>query len=166
MEQPLYQVTMVYTPEMLKKSVLRFWKRALGWRYFIAMLLVAFALIVSFIRGDTSWMTGAMAVILTLGIVFGITLYLNHYHHVLGTLKALQNPQATFTIYEDKFMLSSDLGEGSWPWSTIKEIWQYPDAWLVFLARSSYATFPLDSISKEAQAIILKKVEEAGGIIS
>lgn len=165
MEDLRYQITMTYTLPMLKQSVFRYWKRVLGWRYFIAMIFVGFCLISALVKGDTSWMMGAFAVIFTLGLVFGINVYLSNRYHVLGTFKALQNPTITFQVYDDKFALSSELGEGEWPWSAIKEIWQYPDAWLVFLARASYATFPLSAIPTEAQQFILEKLEEAGSQI-
>lgn len=165
MNQAFFQLTMTYTTALLKQSVIRYWKRALGWRYFLVMLLLGCCLITAFIKQDTSWMTGAMAVVFTFGVIFGLSVYLNNKHHVLGTFNALQNPSINFTIYDDKFALSSELGEGDWSWSAIKEIWQYPNTWLVFLARNSYATFPLDAIPQEAQKMILEKVQQAGGII-
>lgn len=165
MEEIRYQINMVYTLSMLKKSVFRYWKRALGWRYFIAMLFIGFCFISAIVKGDTSWMMGAFAVIFTAGILFGISVYLNNRYHVLGTFNALQNPTVTFKVYDEKFALASELGEGEWPWTAIKEIWQYQDTWLVFLARASYATFPLEAIPAEAQSFILEKVQEAGGII-
>lgn len=165
MDEIRYQINMTYSLPVLKKSVFRYWKRALGWRYFIAMLFVSFCFISALIKGDTSWMMGAFAVIFTLGLLFGASVYLNNRYHVLGTFNALQDPTVTFKVYDEKFGLSSELGEGEWPWSAIKEIWQYPDTWLVFLARASYATFPLNTIPTEAQRFVLEKVEEAGGLI-
>lgn len=161
MENVRYQITMTYTLPMLKKSVRRYCLRALGWRYFLAMFFIGFCFISALIKKDTSWMMGAFAVIFTLGLLFGISTYLNNRYHVLGTFRALQNPSVTMKMFDDKFILSSELGEGEWPWSAIKEIWRYPDTWLVFLARASYATFPLDAIPKEAQAFLLEKTQAA-----
>lgn len=162
MENIRYQITMTYTLPMLKKSVRRYWLKALGWRYFLAMFFVSFCFISALIKQDTSWMMGAFAVIFTLGLLFGISTYLNNRYHVLGTFRALENPEVTIKMYDDKFALSSELGEGEWPWSAIKEIWRYPDTWLVFLARASYATFPLKVIPTEAQQFILEKTQAAG----
>lgn len=165
MNQALFQFTMTYSVALLKKSVIRYWKRSLGWRYLLVMLFVGCCLVTAFIKKDSSWMTGAMAVVFTFGIILGLSVYLNNKHHVLGTFNALQNPSIQVTLYDDKFALSSELGEGDWAWSAIKEIWQYPDSWLVFLARNSYATFPLNTIPQEAQKFLLEKVQQAGGVI-
>lgn len=110
-------------------------------------------------------MTSAMAIIFTFGIIIALILYLINKHHVIGTFKALQNPTITFSIFQDKFSLSSELGQGEWPWSAIQQIWRYSNTWLIFLTHNSYATFPLESISQEAQNFILQHVQEAGGVI-
>lgn len=165
MQQALFQITINYTLAMLKQSVIRYCKRVLGWRYLLAMIFIACCLITAFIKQDTSWMTGAMAVIFTFGLIFALSLYLNNKHHVIGTFNALQKPTITFSIYQEKFALSSELGQGEWPWSAIKEIWQYPNSWLVFLTHNSYATFPLDAIPSQAQHFVLQQVQNAGGII-
>lgn len=162
MEDIRYQITMTYTLPMLKKSIRRYWLKALGWRYFLAMFFVSFCFISALVKQDTSWMMGAFAVIFTLGLLFGISTYLNNRYHVLGTFRALENPEVTIIIYDDKFVLSSELGEGEWPWSAIKEIWIYSDTWLVFLARASYATFPLEGISADAQQFIMEKTQATG----
>lgn len=159
MEELRYQITMSYTLPMLKKSVRRYWRRSLGWRYFIAMLFIAICFFSSLYKGDALWMKNAFAIIFTLGVILGITTYLSNRYHVLGTYRALKDPTITFKIYDEKFALSSELGEGEWPWSAITEVWQYKDTWLVFLARASYATFPLSFISADAQAFILEKLQ-------
>lgn len=159
MDEPRYQLTMIYTLPMLKKSVRRYCLRVLGWRYFLALLFIGFCLVSALVKQDTSWMMGAFAVIFTATLLLGISVFLNNRFHVLGTFNALQNPAVTLTIYDDKFALSSELGQGEWPWSAIKEIWRYQDTWLVFLARASYATFPLDAITKDTQQFILEKTQ-------
>lgn len=159
MEEPRYQITMSYTLPMLKKSIWRYWRRSLGWRYFVVMLFTVICFFSTIYKGDALWMKNAFAIILTLVILFGITTYLSNRYHVLGTYRALKDPTITFTVYDEKFSLSSELGQGEWPWSAITEVWQYKDTWLVFLARASYATFPLSAITPEAQAFIIEKLQ-------
>lgn len=166
MEEPRYQITMSYTLPMLKKSISRYWKRSLGWRYFVAMLFISICFFNTIYQNNALWMRNAFAIVLTLGIIFGITTYLSNRYHVLGTYRALNNPTITFKVYDEKFALSSELGEGEWPWSAITEIWQYKDTWLVFLARASYATFPLSAIPLDAQTFILNKLSASNCKIS
>ena len=158
MEELRYQITMSYTLPMLKKSIWRYWKRALGWRYFVAMLFIILCFFSTIYKGDALWMKNAFAIVLTLGIIFAITTYLSNRYHVLGTYRALKDPTITFKVYDEKFALSSELGEGEWPWTAITEVWQYKDTWLVFLARASYATFPLSAIAPDTQTFILERL--------
>lgn len=165
MTAPCYQITLIYTEALLKQSVLRFCKRTLGWRYLSVLSVTLIGLLIAFVYKNTSWETGLLAIVFTASIVFALSLYLTQKKNVLNTFFALEHKQIIFTLYQDSFSLSSDLGEGSWPWNAIQEVWIYPNSWLVFFGKASYATFPLTDMTQEIQTFILTKLNDASALI-
>lgn len=76
---------------------------------------------------------------------------------------AMGQPTATLVLEEASFSLSSGIGSSVLQWSAITEVWRFRGFWLVLFSKSQFVTLPLVSLSEEAQAFILSRVEASGG---
>jgi hypothetical protein len=160
-----YQTTLNFNESLIRKAVLSFWWRVVGFKFVIAMVLIGSSLCFFLYIGDRSWFVGAHATVLTIGISFLIALYWTHYRNGLKKFRAMSSPQATFSASESSFTLQSDLGSSTLPWSSITEIWQFEQYWLMLFSKAQFVTLPLADISPEFRASILERVRTSGGVI-
>lgn len=72
-------VKLRYTEPLIRSAVWSFWRRAAGWRYFLAMALLLASIIYSVAHGDRSWWVSVSATVLCLAIIIAIALYFVHY---------------------------------------------------------------------------------------
>ena len=62
--------------------------------------------------------------------------------------------------------MASAIGTTTFNWSTIKEIWQFDDFWLLLFSRAQFATLPTACLPAEMRDFIAEKVRSAGGKVS
>ncbi|MGB7815735.1 MAG: YcxB family protein [Methylotenera sp.] len=159
------QTTLIYNESLIKKAVLSFWWRVVGAKYLLAVALVTFGLVYGYSVGDKSWLMGIYATILFFSITFIVALYLIHYRSSIQKFKAMGSPQATFTLTKDSFSLASGAGSATLPWSSVTEVWQFPEYWLFFFSKSQFSTLPVANLSPDIQAFIIERINYAGGKI-
>lgn len=159
-------VKLHYTEALIRSAVWSFWRRAAGWRYFLAMALLLASLIYSVAHGDRSWWVGVSATVLCLAIIIAIAPYFIHYRGAITRFRRLRSPEATFEVGADRFRITTDVGTSELSWSTVTEIWQYPDYWLLFFSRAQFITLPLADIDSEAQELILDRAKSHGAKVS
>jgi hypothetical protein len=155
-----------YSEALIRKAVWAFWRRVTGWRYFFAIILVLVSFIYSVASGDRSWWVGVSASILCLAVAFAVALYVVHYRGSITRFRRMQSPQATFEAGNDRFRVTSDVGSSELSWSTIIEVWQFPEFWLLFLSRAQFITLPLADLDSEAQEFILSQAKAHGAKIA
>ena len=160
------QTTLIYSESLIKKAVLSFWWRVVGIKFMIAIGLTSFGFFFSLSGGDRSWLAGLFATTLFFAIAVIVALYFVHYRNSLQKLKAMGDPRAEFTLSDDSFSVSSGGGSATLPWSSVDEVWQFPDYWLFFFSKSHFSTFPVQNLSPEIQAFITERINDAGGKIS
>ena len=160
-----HHITLCYDKHLLQRAVFRFWWRVVGIRLVIALVVTAAGLVVLVADGNTSWFVGVLATVLAFGIAIMVALYITHYRNALQVLKKMGAPEGTFTASESSLSLSSGAGSGTFPWSAVTELWQFPDLWLMFFSKSQYVTLPLADFSPEAKAFVLERVRASGGKI-
>jgi hypothetical protein len=127
----MHRVIISYSKPLLRQAVRGFWWRVIGFRFLIALVLSAAALIMLVLGGDTSWFVGVLASVLVLGFTFMVALYVVHYRNALHKLKAMGNPHATLDASEASLSLSSGAGTATLPWSAVTEVWQFKSCWLL-----------------------------------
>ena len=66
---------------------------------------------------------------------------------------------------DDRIETSNRIGTSTLAWSTIKEVWQLPEAWLLFVGKGMYFTLPLRDIDAAAQEFIRAHASAAGAKI-
>ena len=110
-----------------------------------------------------SWLVGALAAVLVLGIGFAAAVYVVHYRKSLRKFRQMDKPQATFRADESSFTMSSDVGTTTLQWSAVKELWQFPGVWLLLYSKTQFSTLPLACLSPETQAYIVQRIRASGG---
>lgn len=160
-----HEITLRYDESLLRRAMLGYWWRQIGVGYILALVVMAGCLAILIANGDKSWLVGVLATMLVVGILMMTALYVVSYRRALGKLKAMDKPEAKLILSESSLTLSSGAGSSTIPWSTVTELWQFPDFWLLFFSKSSFSTVPLGDFSSDARAFFLERVQAAGGKI-
>jgi drug/metabolite transporter (DMT)-like permease len=158
-----HEATLIYSTTLLRQAVFAFWRRSVGVGFFVALFVAALGLVVLVALGQASWLIAALASVLALGIAFAIVIYVVHYRRSLRKFRQMDNPQATFRAEESSFTMSSDIGTTTLQWSAVKELWQFPNVWLLLYSKAQFTTLPLACLPPETQAYIVQCVRVAGG---
>ena len=163
-DENIYTTEMVYNEQILKKSIVSFWKSSIGWSG-IAIIPVMFALVIWFWHEEmVIWFYGVSAC-LFLYITVIISLYTVFYQRSIQKYRQMDNPKAVFCARGDTFTFESSLGCSTFKWKVVTEIWKYPDFWLFFYGRNQFNILPQKNFSSDMQAFITKQVTQAGGKI-
>jgi hypothetical protein len=162
----LHKATLDYTEALFRAAVFAFWRRTVGVGFLITWALLSCVLAFQVWLGDRSWFIGALGAILLLGFLLAFLIYVVPLRKGLARLRAMGVPTATFSLQDDSFTISSELGTTTLPWSAIAEVRRYPSFWLLLFSKTRFATIPLASVPAEAQAFILSRVAAAGGKIA
>ena len=157
------EATLVYSEALLKRAVFAYWQRSVGLGFGVAMALVAACLGALLARGERSWVVGFLGAALVFGAAFAAMAYVVHLRNALATFRAMGRPEATFRAEADVFTVRSGAGEATLPWSSVTEIWQLREVWLLMYSKASFSTLPVACLSAEMQAFVRERVEEAGG---
>ena len=160
------QTILIYSESLVKKAVLSFWWRVVGIKYVVAMALTSVGLFYGLLIGDKSWLVGIFATILFFGIAVIVALYVSHYRNSIQKFRAMGGPEAKFTLSKESFSFSSGAGAATLPWSSVNEVWQFPEYWLFFYSKSQFSTVPVVALSPEIQAFIIESINGAGGKIT
>jgi hypothetical protein len=158
-----HETTLIYSETLLRQAVFAFWRRSVGVGFIVALLVGALGLIVLIAQGVATWLVGALAAVLVLGIGFVAAVYFVHYRKSLRKFRQMDKPRATFRADESSFTMSSDIGTTTLQWSAVKELWQFPSVWLLLYSKAQFSTLPLACLSPETQAYIVQRVRESGG---
>ena len=54
----------------------------------------------------------------------------------------------------------SELGAATVGWKSIEKIWEFPEAWLLFVGKQQYVTVPLPALTEELKKAIKTEVEK------
>jgi len=151
---------------MVRKAIKAFWFRALGWRFFAALVCVLVSLIYFVWMGDRSWWIGVMASIVVMGIGFSAAMYVVHFRVSIGKFRKMSVPEATLELGDERFRITSNIGSTELSWSTVIEIWQFPEFWLLFFSKAQFVTISLADLDSEARDLILDRARSHGAKVS
>ena len=158
-----HEATLIYSETLLRQAVFAFWRRSVGVGFLVALLVASLGLGLLVTQGVASWLAGALAAVLVLGIGFAAAVYVVHYRKSLRKFRQMDKPQATFRADESSFTMSSDVGTTTLQWSAVKELWQFPGVWLLLYSKTQFSTLPLACLSPETQAYIVQRIRASGG---
>jgi hypothetical protein len=155
--------TLHYTPAIVGRAVNRFWLRAVGWKFLIAVFVLAWFVVSAIRGGDRSWLIGALGALGGLAVLFSVALYFAHRRRSFGAFRRLEQGQALLRVNERTFALQSAAGFSELSWNAVTEIWRYEDAWLLIFSRALFATLPISDIDEQGRELIARCVKESGG---
>ncbi len=144
---------------------MRFWTRFIAWHGFAAVALVAACFLYLLAAGDYSWYVGVIGTVLVLGAGVGGAVYFVYRNRSLAAFRRMLEPTVTFDFSDAGISTTSDLGSGSLSSRAIAQVWTFPEAWLIFTAKSTYFIIPAESLTDNVRRFIRSKVLEHGGVV-
>jgi hypothetical protein len=153
-----YEISLTYSEPLIRYAVLRFWWRVIGLRFVLAVAWLSVSLIVLLWGGNTSWRVGILGGVLAMAFVFAAALYGVHYHNSLAKLRAMGHPCANLVLTDAALSFTSGAGSSTVPWSAVKQVWQFPQCWLLLFSQAQFVTLPLASVAPDAREFILERV--------
>jgi hypothetical protein len=123
-------------------------------------------LIALLVQKDYSWQTGMIGTAIAFGFLFSASVYVVHYRNALAKFRDLSGSTATFHVDEDSFTVESSIGASTLKWSTVKEVWQFQNVWLLMFSKAHFSTLPVANLSPQLRLFIVEHVRAAGGKIS
>ncbi len=160
------EITLIYSEDLLKKAVRSFWWRSVGPLFVLVLLAMLAGTIYFVLKGERSWLVGAMGSVVLMGFLFSSVLYINHYRNTLGKFRELKGSNSTFKMNPDCFELESIIGTSTMNWSSVTELWQFKDYWLIFLSKAQFFTLPSSCLTDSNRESIIDYIKAAGGKIA
>ena len=153
-------ILLEYNRPLLKKAVNFYYWKLTGFVFFVALDTVLILFIMTF--SLQSWLTGFLGAISLLGILFSIVSYMVIYNGAMKKLSAMETQQGSLSMTEDNFTLSSDIGQSTVPWETIKNIWKSKEFWVIQFDRGGgYFTLPLKNLTPHDKEFFLSHVQNS-----
>ncbi len=130
---PVLEVTLHYSPSLVRRAVFAYLRRGLGAGIFVALAGLVAAAIFLTLTEPGSWLAVAIwsAVAVVSVLLFG--LYILHYRHGMEKLKRMREPQAVLQLTDLDLVASSQAGSFTAPWSSFAGIWRFPEFWLLLI---------------------------------
>ena len=158
-----YETTLIYTESLIREAVFAFWRRSVGVGFGVGVMAVAASLGWLVSQGNTTWLVGVLATILLFALLMAITLYCVHYRAAVGKLRGMPSKQAVLVAEDAHFIVTSELGSSTLPWSSVQEIWHFESGWLLLFSKAQFITLPLACVPPDMQQFIENRVVTAGG---
>jgi hypothetical protein len=159
----LLETTLIYNEKLIRHAVWSYWKRTVGGLYLLVLLAMTVGFLRLLFQGDRTWLIGLIGTILGVSYLMLVSIYVVHFKNSMAKFRDMGSPNATFRAEEQSFTVESSMGTSTLQWSTVKEIWQFQDVWLLLFSKAQFSTLPLTNLPLEMQTFILEKVKLAGG---
>jgi hypothetical protein len=154
-----------YSVALIKRAVQRFWWRSVGWKMLAALAVSSISLGLLVHAGNRSWLVGALGTLLLICVAFVVLLYLVHYRRGIARLAAMGTPAAELVASQSTLAVKSGAGTADLQWSAIKELWRFPEVWLLLLSPGQFITLPVGQLTPAFLALVQERVESSGGRI-
>src|SRR5262249_17290142 len=134
-------------------------RRRFGWPGLLAFCVSGADLGFLILAGDRSWVVGFTAACLLICAFILAWGYWAHTRATTARFRRMTDPNAQFVFRDRDFSITSDLGSATLLWSSVREVWAFPDFWLFLLSRSQFLTLPIQGVSRDALALVRSKVK-------
>jgi hypothetical protein len=151
-----------YSRDLCLTSAWRYWQRRLGKRYFLE-LIIGSGLYVLAVQGPYRWIEVLLMVAVGIFAFLGASIFFVHWYRALQGLASLDPPESTWTLSDDFVAQKSSLGESAIAWQAVREVWRFPDVWLLIWAPDTFSTLPVAQLPRLAREMIERRVAAAGG---
>lgn len=157
----MHQVDVRYTRPLVLAAVNAFYRRTLlrrfGWSGWASLAVTLSALAFLTLRGIRSWVVGFIgAGILFIVLIFAAG-YIAHYRNTTGRFDRMSQPEARFVFSDDGFTITSDQSTSTLSWASVREVWAFPDFWLILLSQAQFLTLPIEGVSEDIKTFIASK---------
>ncbi|MBB6014497.1 hypothetical protein HNR59_003892 [Aquamicrobium lusatiense] len=158
------RTSVTYTREMLESAVKAFvWRRGIAeqkglWSVEAVMIAALAWLLWS---GERGWPIGVIGVVVLLPPCLIVGMWVAHYRNTVGKFRRMPSRQADFVFRDDGFEVISELGEARLPWSTITEIWERPDCWMLFTGPNQFMTLPIGTVMETDREFLRSRLSSA-----
>lgn len=158
------ETTLHYTPDLVRHAVLCFWRRSVGLRTVLVTGAMLLWLGVLLAQGDRSWQVGVVGTAVAISVLVGMMVYAVHYRNAMAKLRDMGGTaRAALRTKEEHFTLTSQAGQATLPWRSVKEVWQFERVWLLLFSPAQFSTLPVADLPPEMQDFIETHVRAAGG---
>ena len=157
------EITVSYSPELIKFAVWKFWTRNIGLKNFVIFAVVCVAFILVLWGGDRSWFLGFLGAAIVFSFGIGCMSYYMSLRNSMEKFNRMETPTAKFRFTDERIGIESNIGWTELSWKMIEKIWEYPSVWLVFIAKQGYVTLPTANLDDELKQFIVRKVRESNG---
>jgi hypothetical protein len=149
-----YFITAEYSSELIKAVSRRFVLRFLGVGYFVAVAILIVFVVYLTLNQVNDWITGALSVVLAFGIIVPSALWWKTERTGLARLKQMDKPIVKFEFSDKGITVDSELGKATVGWKSVEKIWEFPNAWLLFVGKQQYNTIPTSALSDDLKNFI------------
>jgi hypothetical protein len=156
--------TVRYTKEHCLASAWRFWQRRLGYRYALE-LAIGGGLLVLATQGPYRWLEIALMIAVGVFAVLGAAHFFIHWLRALQGLAALNPPESTWTLTEERIAQRSSLGESAITWPGLLGVWRFDDLWILVWGKDVYSTIPTSQLPRDARQMIERRARETGAVV-
>ena len=160
------KISLKYSEPFIKETIRAYWWKNIGPLFPVIAILLTVFVIYRIVEGDRSWFVGGLGTLVIISFTVITASYFVHLKRALSRLRRMKTPEAKLELGEDRFKVASDIGSSEIEWSLITNLWRFEHAWLLFFSGSEFMTLPVDGISAESKAFIIKKAEENGAKIT
>jgi hypothetical protein len=160
-----FETTLTYSEPLIRQAVFSYWRRSVGFLFVSVLLAMTVWFIVMLTQGDKSWQVGVFGTVIGFGFFISGSIYVVQYKFTMAKFRAIGSPQSTFRADVSSFTFASGIGTSTLQWSTVKEIWQFQNVWLLLYSRGSFSMLPLANLSPELRAFVVERVQASGGKI-
>lgn len=158
----VFQFTVKYSEAIARAAVratmIRSIKRKLDWKRQSLLLFTAAVLIYSLAKYGITWIDTVIGSIYLFGFVFLIILYRNAVRQSIARLRKMKAPIGQFTLTEENFTISTELGSSTLPWSSIESLSEQDGFWLLYTSPTSALTVPVATIETTALDFVKQKI--------
>ncbi|MGC3966866.1 MAG: YcxB family protein [Pirellulales bacterium] len=159
-------ITLHFSESLVRRVVKAFWWRTVGPLYLLVMALLSLYLGYAVWRGDRSWKVGLAAAVVIFGIAMAVAVYVTHYRGTLARFRRMKIPEAVVELDDERVRVRSDAGASEMPWSTLTEIWRFPDFWLLMISKAQFFTLPTADLNDDTREFILARARAHGVKVS
>lgn len=160
-----HEANLHYNKALLRQAVLGFWHRTVGTGFLVVLVVAALGVGTLWSEGDRSWLIGAMATMVLVGLLITTAVYVVHYRNTMRKFSAMAAPQARFVAQPDTFTIDSGIGSVTLGWSSVRTVWRFQHCWLLLFSKAEFVTLPLANMPAGMQSYIIERVSAAGGVV-
>ena len=77
-------------------------------------------------------------------------------------LRQSPSRQIRYELFDDGFTIHMDHASSRFAWQGLRQLWRYPDVWLIEVIRKQSAFFPPECASSEARAFLEERCRTGG----